>query len=340
MQNNQTTTSSPHIAPEADLQAQIELKHPLAIRWTHWINFPLMILMTWSGLLLYWENNNFRIGFGNFTLLPLFPASFYEALHLTSRNSEGLAWHLSFMWLFFANWLFYLGYLGISGQWKHVSPSKSSLGNAVKVVLHSLGFKKVKPAQKKYNDAQKIAYSAVAIMGVLMIVTGFALWKPDQLGWLAAPFGGVVIAKEIHFWLTIAFFVYFVIHVIQVIRAGWNNFRSMVIGVELVPSGVVAEASDTDGVLPRVEVPAGTSATEWIRVRSKRGFIYAILATVILASGWLFCLSQSRSTGVPSFLKWASEGRDKDHDGGDHPADGDSAKAAESSNLPIRKEAI
>jgi hypothetical protein len=32
-----------------------------------------------------------------------------------------------------------------------------------------------------------------------------------------------------------------VIHIIQVIRAGWNNFRSMVAGYELVP---VTEPTD------------------------------------------------------------------------------------------------
>ena len=29
-------------------------KHPLAIRWFHWINFPLLFLMIWSGILIYW----------------------------------------------------------------------------------------------------------------------------------------------------------------------------------------------------------------------------------------------------------------------------------------------
>ena len=29
-------------------------KHPLAIRWFHWINFPLLALMIWSGTLIYW----------------------------------------------------------------------------------------------------------------------------------------------------------------------------------------------------------------------------------------------------------------------------------------------
>jgi hypothetical protein len=43
-------------------------KHPLAIRWFHWINFPVLFLMIWSGLLIYWSNAVYRIGLGSYTL--------------------------------------------------------------------------------------------------------------------------------------------------------------------------------------------------------------------------------------------------------------------------------
>jgi PAS domain S-box-containing protein len=37
-------------------------KHPLAIRWFHWVNFPLLALMIWSGLWIYWANDVYRNG--------------------------------------------------------------------------------------------------------------------------------------------------------------------------------------------------------------------------------------------------------------------------------------
>ena len=40
-------------------------KHPLAIRWFHWINFPLLLLMIWSGILIYWAYPVYRVGFEN-----------------------------------------------------------------------------------------------------------------------------------------------------------------------------------------------------------------------------------------------------------------------------------
>jgi thiosulfate reductase cytochrome b subunit len=38
----------------------------------------------------------------------------------------------------------------------------------------------------------------------------------------------------IHFVLTLGYVGFFLIHIQQVVLAGWNNFRSMVIGYEVV----------------------------------------------------------------------------------------------------------
>ena len=38
--------------PSSTLQL-VEM-HPRAIRWMHWINFPVLSVMIWSGLLIYW----------------------------------------------------------------------------------------------------------------------------------------------------------------------------------------------------------------------------------------------------------------------------------------------
>ena len=59
-------------------QLQMKAKHPLAIRWCHWVNFPLLALMIWSGLWIYWANDVYRIGVGSVTLFKFFPESFYR----------------------------------------------------------------------------------------------------------------------------------------------------------------------------------------------------------------------------------------------------------------------
>ncbi|MBL7733410.1 MAG: cytochrome b/b6 domain-containing protein [Chitinophagaceae bacterium] len=209
-------------------------KHPLAIRWFHWINFPVLGIMIWSGLLIYWANDVYRIGFGNFTLLKFFPQSFYEALHIERRLSEGMAYHFVFMWLFFLNGIAYVLYTLFSGEWRYLLPQRRSFKEAWQVLLHDLRIRKTAPPVKgKYNAAQRIAYSAIIVMGIGSILSGLAIYKPVQLGWLCSMMGGYKAARIIHFVLTIGYVLFFLVHIVQVILAGWNNFRAMITGFEV-----------------------------------------------------------------------------------------------------------
>ncbi len=79
---------------------KLERKHPLAIRWFHWVNFPVLLVMIWSGLLIYWSNSVYRIGLGSRTLFHFFPPGFFDKLHLSQRLAEGMAYHFFFVWFF------------------------------------------------------------------------------------------------------------------------------------------------------------------------------------------------------------------------------------------------
>jgi thiosulfate reductase cytochrome b subunit len=209
-------------------------KHPLAIRWLHWINFPLLTIMIWSGMLIYWANDVYRIGFGDKTLLKFFPTSFNKALNIPFRLAEGMNLHFVFMWFFAINGIVYFFYLLFSKEYKLIFPNKYSLKEAWLVVLHDLHIKKGLPPQKKYNAAQRIAYTGVIILGFLMIITGLAIYKPAQLYWLCAMLGGYEWARIEHFIITMLFVLFFLVHILQVILAGWNNFRSIITGFEIV----------------------------------------------------------------------------------------------------------
>ena len=208
-------------------------KHPLAIRWLHWINFPILAIMIWSGLLIYWANDVYKLGWGDKTILKFFPDSFNKALNIPFRLAEGMSLHFVFMWFFAINGIIYFFYLLFSKEWKLIFPNKRSLKEACLVMLHDLRIRKGLPPQKKYNAAQRIAYTAVIIMGFLMLLTGLAIYKPAQLYWLCAILGGYEWARAEHFIITILFCLFFLVHVIQVILAGWNNFRAMITGFEV-----------------------------------------------------------------------------------------------------------
>jgi len=209
-------------------------KHPLAIRWFHWINFPILAVMVWSGMLIYWANDVYRIGWGDKTILRFFPDSFYKALNIPFRLAEGMSFHFVFMWLFAINGFIYVLYLLFSGEWSYIFPDRKSIKESVIVVLHDLHLTKKIPQQKKYNAAQRIAYTVVIIMGLGSVLTGLSIYKPIQFQTLTSVLGGYEWARIEHFTLTILFSLFFLVHIIQVILAGWNNFQSMITGLFLI----------------------------------------------------------------------------------------------------------
>ncbi len=260
-------TTQPEAEPVAGVQEasavaaaasiRLEKKHPLAIRWMHWINFPVLATMIWSGLLIYWgdskingsfPNQVYRVGIGKWTLFRFFPEWFWTWFPVSLRFWEpgwhgaaynitmGLGYHFFFMWFFMLNGLAYVLYTLISGEWRYLVPTKNSFKEAIQVTLYDLHIRKEPLPHRKFNGAQQIAYTAVILMGVGSLVTGLAIYKPSQAHWITTALGGYEMARWFHFWLTMGYCVFFAIHVSQVAKAGWNNFRAMVSGYEILPA--------------------------------------------------------------------------------------------------------
>ena len=235
---DETVPTSPQVS------IRLEKKHPLAIRWMHWINFPVLFTMIWSGLLIYWNDSDnayqhphrvYRIGLGKVTLFRFFPDWFYKVLHVPYHVTEGLGYHFFFMWIFALNGIAWVLYTWLSGEWRLLLPqAAAACAMRLQVTLVDLHLRKGLPPQTKYNGAQRIAYTSCIVMGALMLLTGFAIYKPTQAHWLTALCGGYEMARWLHFWVTMGFLGFFGVHVAQVVLAGWNNFRSMVSGREVV----------------------------------------------------------------------------------------------------------
>jgi thiosulfate reductase cytochrome b subunit len=240
---------------------KIEYKHSLAIRWMHWINFPLLALMIYSGLLIYWADSQheglnahrvYRVGLGSWTLFRLFPPWFYNTLDLKFQLARGLGYHFFFMWFFALNGVAYVLYTLLSGEWRDLVPNRSSFTEAIEVTLHDLGLRKNSLPRCKFNGAQRLAYTGVILMGAGSLLTGLSIYKPTQLHVITALLGGYEMARWFHFWLTIAYVGFFLMHVAQVIRAGWNNFRAMIIGYKISP----AESAERNEVSNGQDIPA------------------------------------------------------------------------------------
>ncbi len=92
---------------------RLDKKHPLAIRWMHWINFPVLFTMIWSGLLIYWNDSDnaykhphevYRLGVGPVHTRPFLPAMVLEGdERAVPCDARGWGIHFFFVWIFAIN---------------------------------------------------------------------------------------------------------------------------------------------------------------------------------------------------------------------------------------------
>lgn len=210
-------------------------KHSLGLRWMHWINFPVLMVMMWSGMRIYWADLREPYAFGIFgwELFEFWPDRVSSFLELEAKLAKGIAFHLVFGWFFVINGFAYVVYLSRKGNWRYLVPDKQGVKDTYKVVLHDLQISKEEPPQGKYNAMQQLTYTAVIVMAAVLVATGFAIYKPGQLSLLEAAFGGYDYARLIHFSVTVLLMGFFALHLLQVARAGWRNFTSIITGYRL-----------------------------------------------------------------------------------------------------------
>jgi thiosulfate reductase cytochrome b subunit len=153
------------------------------------------------------------------------------------RNlAMGRRWHFFFAWLFLFNGLAYLLWsLGSGHLRRDLAPSRQDLAHiGASIREHArLNFPKGEEA-KRYNVLQKLAYLAVAIVLLpLMLLTGLAMSPGMDAAFpaLLDVFGGRQTARTIHFISATAIVLFVVVHLVMVVLSGlWNNLRSMITG--------------------------------------------------------------------------------------------------------------
>src|SRR4029450_9347341 len=153
------------------------------------------------------------------------------------RNlAMGRRWHFFFAWLFLFNGLAYLLWsLGSGHLRRDLAPSRQDLAHiGASIREHArLNFPKGEEA-KRYNVLQKLAYLAVAIVLLpLMLLTGLAMSPGMDAAFpaLLDVFGGRQTARTIHFISATGIVLFVIVHLVMVVLSGlWNNLRSMITG--------------------------------------------------------------------------------------------------------------
>src|ERR1700686_5385145 len=96
--------------------------------------------------------------------------------------------------------------------------------------LYYLRLRKEHPPQCKHNALHNLAYSFIIFLAVISTASGFAIYKPAQLPWLTAAFGGYELARYWHFWAVFLFLAFTVVHVCLVFLVDRASIRAMITG--------------------------------------------------------------------------------------------------------------
>jgi thiosulfate reductase cytochrome b subunit len=159
--------------------------HPVWVRITHWVNALAMIVMILSGWQIY-------------NASPLFNFIFPPSITLGGWLAGALLWHFAAMWLLVVNGLVYLALGLATGRFARkffpIRP-REVLADTRAALAGKLSHDDL----SVYNAVQKLLYVGVIVAGILIVMSGLAIWKPIQLQELTAVMGGYDAARYVHF---------------------------------------------------------------------------------------------------------------------------------------------
>jgi thiosulfate reductase cytochrome b subunit len=206
------TLGHEHAAP---ITPPAKVIQPAWVRTVHWINAVAIVLMIMSG----WQVYNAS---------PLFKFSFPASITLGGWLGGGLLWHFAAMWLLMVNGLVYLTLGFVTGRFaKKLLPITPSgvLADTKAALTGKLSHADL----SKYNYVQKLLYAGIIVVGIVIVLSGLSMWKPVQLQYLTAVFGGYDIARYVHFVCMSLICAFLVVHVALALLVP-KSLRAMIIG--------------------------------------------------------------------------------------------------------------
>ncbi len=189
--------------------------HPGWVRVTHWVNAVAVLVMIGSG----WEIYNAS---------PLFAFVFPRSITLGGWLAGALLWHFAAMWVLAVNGLLYLILGIVTGRFRRkllpISPAEV-MADAKKAITGKLSHDDL----SVYNAVQRLLYLGIILAGIVIVLSGLAIWKPVQVQELTAVFGGYDTARYVHFFAMAAIAGFLVLHVLMAILVP-RSLRAMITG--------------------------------------------------------------------------------------------------------------
>jgi thiosulfate reductase cytochrome b subunit len=208
----EAATHSPTL-PDA---ATAPVIHPLWVRVTHWINALAMAMMIGSGWQIYDAS-------------PLFGfLEFPHQIALGEWLAGALLWHFAAMWLLVINGVVYVGLGLVSGRFRRkLLPLRPR--EVVRDFLAAVRGKLAHDDLSIYNAVQKLLYLGVILAGIVIVFSGLSIWKPVQLKYLTAFFGGYDTARYVHFFAMASIVGFLTVHVALALIVP-KSLRAMIFG--------------------------------------------------------------------------------------------------------------
>jgi thiosulfate reductase cytochrome b subunit len=208
--------------------------HPLPLRIMHWINAVAIFIMIGSGWKIYNDD-------------AIFPFHFPDSIVIGKWAQYGLQWHFLGMWIFILNGLAYLAYGIATGRFRRkllpisVRDLLATVGDALRLRLSHDDL-------THYNAVQKILYLGIMTIGILIVISGLALWKPVQFSGLAALFGSFQTIRLVHFLCMSAIVAFLVVHITLALLVP-RSLLAMLTGGPVVdgdrPAGAAPDVTST-----------------------------------------------------------------------------------------------
>lgn len=201
------------VAPDASGSRKV--LQPAWVRIVHWVNAVAIVIMIMSGWQIY-------------NASPLFPFAFPRSITLGGWLAGGLLWHFAAMWLLMVNGLVYLVLGFATGRFRRkLLPlsARGVLGDTKAALTGKLSHKDL----STYNQVQKLLYGGIIVVGILIVLSGLSIWKPVQLQYLTALFGGYDFARYVHFACMALIVGFLIVHVALALLVP-KSLRAMIIG--------------------------------------------------------------------------------------------------------------
>jgi len=211
------STVMPTLATSHEQEASRSRKviQPAWVRTLHWINAVAMIVMIMSGWQIY-------------NASPLFNFVFPPSITLGGWLAGGLLWHFAAMWVLMVNGLIYLTLGIVTGRFRR-KLLPITVDGVVGDTKAALTGRLSHDDLSKYNQVQKLLYAGIIVVGIVIVLSGLSIWKPVQLQWLTAVFGGYDFARYVHFAAMASIVGFLIVHVILAVLVP-KSLRAMIIG--------------------------------------------------------------------------------------------------------------